>query len=96
VAGDVGATLCHGAGAAIATALASTLDNHCLKALAGTAAGRELLDVLRTGAPSQVDRIRDALHSGPQRSANWADSFANQVLHARVLDAVSLVGTPAQ
>jgi hypothetical protein len=51
---------------------------------------------LRTGAPSQVDRIRDALNSRPQRSAHWADSIANQVLHARVLDAVSLVRAPAQ
>ncbi|MFI4932350.1 MAG: hypothetical protein ACHP83_19055 [Burkholderiales bacterium] len=44
---------------------------------------------MRTGAPSEVERIREALSAMAHCSVHWLDHFVNQVLHAQVLDAVS-------
>jgi hypothetical protein len=79
----------------MANALASTLDDGSLKALSETPAGRELLDVLRTGAQHRFENMSDALNAEARSSSHWLDHFADQVVHAQVLDAVSLTRASA-
>src|SRR5262245_54311188 len=65
----------------LASSVTAKLDDPTLRGLSQTPPGRDLLNVLGTHPHEQLGRIRDALFSVAQGSANWVNQVAQQIAH---------------